>query len=181
MLPYSAILAPPTIRSPAQNHVEFTVLVQSSPCVSSLRKTSFHVDWLLPLWRADLSLSALAWRHGCDRGVSQVAAVNANRTLSRIEDLAAYAPPRRIMRYAVNRRVDADIESLPGWYQRSVAACNFVHVAASVVVKTIKRTKRPYVERQGKRAGRSSPLRTTSTSSSTTTAWCRSLDVSGRR
>jgi hypothetical protein len=56
-----------------------------------------------------------------------------------------------------------------------------VHVAASVVVKTIKRTKRPYVERQGKRAGRSSPLRTTSTSSSTTTAWCRSLDVSGRR
>ena len=44
------------------------------------------------------------------------------------------------------------MRSWPGWEQRSVAACNFVHVAASVVVKTIKRTKRPYVELQGKRA-----------------------------
>jgi len=68
-----------------------------------------------------------------------------------------YAPPRRITRYAVNRRVDAWIDSLPDWQPPYVSACNLVHVAAPDVVKTIERTKRPRVERQGKRAARSSP------------------------
>ena len=83
MSPYTAILAPPTIRSPAQNHVQITVSVHSSPCLSSLKKTSFHVDALFPL---------------CGP--------------SRIEDLTLRAPPGRIMRDGVHRRVDPYVDSL---------------------------------------------------------------------
>ena len=54
------------------------------------------------------------------------------------------------MTYAVDRRVDAYIESLPGWQQ---AICReireLVHAADPEVTETIKRTNRPYFVLQG--------------------------------
>ena len=54
------------------------------------------------------------------------------------------------MRYLVDPRVDAYIDSLPDWQQ---AVCrnvrNLVHAADQEVVETIKRTKLPYFVLQG--------------------------------
>ena len=54
------------------------------------------------------------------------------------------------MSYAADRRVDAYIESLPGWQQ---AICReireLVHAADPEVTETIKRTNRPYFVLQG--------------------------------
>jgi hypothetical protein len=54
------------------------------------------------------------------------------------------------MTYAVDERVDAYIEALPGWQQ---AVCrqvrDLVHAADPEVVETIKRTRQPYFVLQG--------------------------------
>jgi hypothetical protein len=61
------------------------------------------------------------------------------------------APPEGFtVSYAADRRVDAYIESLPGWQQ---AICReireLVHAADPEVTETIKRTNRPYFVLQG--------------------------------